>query len=359
MPFTRPTLVELIERAGADVATRLPGADTQTRRSNLAVLSRVHAGAVHGLYGHLDFLAKQLMPDTAEAAYLERWAGVWGVRRKVAATATGQVTLHGTAGHTVPAGALLQRSDGARFVVQAAMTLEGASALVGVAAETAGAGGNSQANTALTLVSPLDGIRSPGLVAEGGLTGGADAETDAALLARLLARIQATPQGGAAPDYHRWLMEVPGVTRAYVFPNRMGPGTVGCTFLMDNADYGPIPSADDVQRAADYLEETDDAGYAIRRPVTAQVFVFALEPAPLDLVIHLAPDTAAVRAAVEAELKDLIRREAEPEAGLYLSHVQEAISLAAGEVDHSLISPTNNPQAGAGQIITLGEITWS
>jgi len=73
----------------------------------------------------------------------------------------------------------------------------------------------------------------------------------------------------------------------------------------------------------------------------------------------LAPDTEAVRAAVAAELADLIRREAEPEGGLYLSHIREAISLAAGEVDHALVSPVADVAAGTGEIITMGAITWS
>jgi hypothetical protein len=75
MSFERPTLEELIAQSDADIATRLEGADTQTRRSNLAVLSRVNAGAVYGHYGYHDFMARQLMPDTAESAYLDRWAG--------------------------------------------------------------------------------------------------------------------------------------------------------------------------------------------------------------------------------------------------------------------------------------------
>ncbi|MBI4800442.1 MAG: baseplate J/gp47 family protein [Desulfarculus sp.] len=115
MTFERPTLQQLIDRAVADVTTRLPGADALTRRSNLNVLTRVHAGGVHGLYGYLDYLARQLMPDTAQAAFLERWAGIWGLRRKSATTATGAATIYGSAGFTIPAGALLQRSDGARF----------------------------------------------------------------------------------------------------------------------------------------------------------------------------------------------------------------------------------------------------
>jgi uncharacterized phage protein gp47/JayE len=359
MTMDRPTLQQLIDRAGADVTTRLPGADVLTRRSNLHVLTRVHAGGVHGLYGYLDYQAKQIFPDTADDPNLERQAGFYGLFRKPAVAAGGQITIYGTSGFSLPAESLLQRSDGARFRVTANTTLSGTSALAPVTAVEAGQAGNTAASTALTLVSPLDGIKSPGLVATGGLTGGADPESSPALLARLIYRLQKPPQGGAGADYWRWVMEVPGVTRAYVYPRRMGAGTVGITFLMDDASYGPIPSADDVARVSAYIHEVDATGHPFRRPVCADVYVFALNALPLDFNIHLSPDTPANRAAVQAELKDLILREAEPEKGLLLSHCQEAISTAPGENDHTLVSPVANPTAGAGQIITMGAITWS
>ncbi|MBI4800443.1 MAG: baseplate J/gp47 family protein, partial [Desulfarculus sp.] len=103
-------------------------------------------------------------------------------------------------------------------------------------------------------------------MASAGLTGGADQEADAALLARLLYRIQTPPQGGAGSDYIRWALEVPGVTRAYVYPRRLGAGSVGLTVLMDDAAYGPIPSAEDVARVQAYIDEVDQTGHPFRRP---------------------------------------------------------------------------------------------
>lgn len=82
MPFQRPTLPQLIERAAADIESRLPGTDPRLRRALLGVLARTHAGAVHGLYGALDWLARQIIPDTAEAEILDRWADWWGWRAR-------------------------------------------------------------------------------------------------------------------------------------------------------------------------------------------------------------------------------------------------------------------------------------
>ena len=76
MSFERPDLPTLIERAIADIESRLTGADARLRRSNLNVLARVHSGAAHGLYGYLDWLAKQILPDSADAEFLERHARI-------------------------------------------------------------------------------------------------------------------------------------------------------------------------------------------------------------------------------------------------------------------------------------------
>ncbi|MDO8933772.1 MAG: baseplate J/gp47 family protein, partial [Rhodocyclaceae bacterium] len=128
MPFTRPDLATLIARAEADIETRLPGADARLRRSNLNVLARVHAAAAHGLYGYLDWAARQVIPDTADAEELARWATVWGVQRRLAAPAIGSVTLTGVNGSVIAAGTSLMRSDGAEYTVDAEATIAGGQA---------------------------------------------------------------------------------------------------------------------------------------------------------------------------------------------------------------------------------------
>jgi len=351
MPFTRPTLAQLIERAAMDVESRLPGVDARTRRSNLAVLGRVHAGAVHGLYGYLDFLSKQLIIDSAEQEHLERWASVWGVARAAAAQAKGSVTLIGTNGIVAPAGTELSRSDGVVFTLDADATIASGTATAAVTAKDGGATGNTAASTSLSFVTPIAGINSAGTVAAGGLTGGTDAESDEALRARLLDRIQEPPHGGSSLDYVKWAKEVPGVTRAWAYPLEGGAGTVTVRFMTDDLTADGIPSAGKVAEVQAYINE--------RKPVTANVTVAAPTAVALNFTIAVVPNTAAVQAAVEAELKDLIRREAEPGGTIYISHIRESISIAAGEVNYTLTTPTADVTRTTGQITTMGAITWS
>jgi len=349
MPFSRPDLATLIDRAEADIETRLPGADARLRRSNLNVLARVHSGAAHGLYGYLDWISRQVIYDTAESELLERWAGIWGIPRKAAAPATGPATLTGTNGAVIPAGTRLVRSDGAEFLVDAEATVAGGTASVTVTADVAGQDGNTVAGSALNLATPIAGVSAGATVAAGGLTGGADIESDDLLRERFLARIRQPPHGGAAHDYIAWAKEVEGVTRAWCFPGELGLGTVTVRFVRDD-DASPIPDAGEVAAVQAHIDTV--------RPVTADVTVVPPVAVPIAFQIQLAPNSASVQAAVEAELRDLLLREAEPGATILISHVREAISLAAGETDHVLVSPAADITHTVGQMATFGSVAW-
>lgn len=350
MSFTRPTLTELIGRAQDDIDARLPGADSRLRRSAVGVLATTHAGAVHGLYGYLDYLARQILPDTAEAAELERHAGIWGVTRKVATLAAGEAAATGVSGSVIPAATVLQRAGGLEYVTQAEATIAGGVATLTLAASAAGVEAVAPAGTRMTFVSPVAGVGAEVVVGAGGLTGGAEAEGDDLLRERLLARIRQAPEGGALHDYQIWTLQVAEVTRVWVYPGWTGAGTVGVAFMLDGrAD--PIPLVGDI--------ETVDAHLAALAPVTAELVVFAPTPVPLNISISsLSPDNAAVRAAVAAEVTDLLFRVAQPGGTILISRLRETISQAAGENDHVLVSPVANIVHGPGQLAVLGAIVW-
>ncbi|EGJ49058.1 baseplate J/gp47 family protein [Desulfocurvibacter africanus] len=348
MPFDRPDLKTLRDRARADFE-RLTGA-VPVRRSLAAVIADMHAGGTHGLYGYLDWLAKQIIPDTAETEFMERHASIWGIARKPATRAAGLAIFTGTDGSVIPSGTLLQRSDNAQYSTAEEGWIVSGQAAVLVQAQALGTAGNAAQGVKFSLVSPVAGVQSQATVAAGGLTGGADSESDNALRARLLARLRRTPQGGAEHDYEAWALAVPGVTRCWVSPREMGAGTVSVRIMMDEAYLDGIPQPADLQAVQDYIESL--------RPVTADVYVLAPSPLPVDISVRVVPDTPQVRAAVQTELADLFRREGVPGGEILLSHIREAISLAVGERDHVLLAPASHITPGPGELATLGAITW-
>ena len=351
MTIERPSLSELKERIKADYQAKLPGAAVAVRRGNIEVQSTVDAATAHLQYGFIQDISKQILPDSAKVEYLERHAGIWGLTRKQASASTGELLCTGTNGSVIPAGTVWERADGIRYVTDSDATISSGSASVAVTAEDAGADGDYEAEAQLTLVGYVAGLDQLATVGAEGLAGGADIESDDDLRGRIIERIQEPPHGGSLKDYIRWAKEISGVTRVFVYPERTGEGTVGVTVLTDNATGGPIPAQqviDDVQAHIDQV-----------RPVTAAVSVFACVAAPVDFSIEVSPDTAAIRTAVESELADFFLRESEPEGALKLSRIGEAISQAAGEFSHHVTSPAADPEAGAGELLTLGEITWS
>jgi uncharacterized phage protein gp47/JayE len=355
MSFARPSTPTLIERAIADIENRLPGADARLRRSNLNALARVNAGAAHGLYGHLDWLARQILPDTAEAEILERHAAIWLTTGRVPASyASGRATITGSSGVTIPDGTLYKRADGASYATSAEAVITGGVATVSLIATQLGQAGNADAGIALRLDSPIAGVDASATVTTAAITGGADAETDDSLRARLLERIKEPPMGGAKHDYIAWALEVPGVTRAWCYPEEMGDGTVTVRFVRDN-DASLIPDEAEIAAVQAHIDAV--------RPVTSHLYVVAPIPVPIHFEVQLVPETLAVKAAVEAELRDLLAREAVPEGGagegkILVSHIREAISIASGEYDHNLAFPITSVVLGLGQMAVFGSLTF-
>jgi uncharacterized phage protein gp47/JayE len=351
MPFARPTLAELIDRVSSDFASRLPGTDPRLRRSNLNVTARVHAGGVHGLYGHLDFLSRQIIVDTAEVEYLERWCSVWGVARKAAAPAKGNVTFTGTNGTNIPAATQLLRSDGAAFTTDAPVVIAAGVAVAAATASLAGAAGNTDLNSPLALAAPIAGVNGTATVAAGGLSQGAEAESDDSLRARLISRISQPPQGGANSDYVAWALQVAGVTRAWCFPQELGAGTVTVRFVRDLDAASIIPDGGEVAAVQAYIDAL--------RPVTANVSVLAPIADPLNFTFaSVDPNTQAVKDAITAELKDLLSREAVPGGTILLTHIRAAISVAAGENNYVLTLPNADVVSATGHMPTPGVFTF-
>ncbi|MGJ8619623.1 MAG: baseplate J/gp47 family protein [Methylophilaceae bacterium] len=348
MAFNRPALSDLILRIKNAITSRL--SFDQLRRSDAEVYGKVMAGVSHELHGHLQFIADQVIYDTASAEYLDRWSSIYlDVTRKPAAAATGNVTFTGNNGVVVPANTTLISVNGIEYETQSEVTITSGTATVAVEALNGGLNTSLEQGSVLSLITPISGLNSTATVATGGLVGGADIESDSSLRGRLLARLQQPPQGGADYDYVNWALEVPGVTRAWVYPQELGAGTVTVRFVRDD-DASLIPDAGEVTAVQDYIDS--------KRPVTADLNVVAPVAVPLDFSIDVIPDTAEVRTAVQAELTDLIQREGEPGATLLLSHIRESISISAGENNYVMTTPSADVTHSTGEIPVMGTITW-
>lgn len=346
MPFDIPSLPALVARADSDLSAL---ADTALRRSDQQVLSRCHSGAAYGLYGYLGWLSRQILPDTCDEDVLARWAAMKVVPRTPASGASGGVVMRGAVHSVLDAGSLLQSQDGRQYRTTQTVVFASDRETVSVRAVVPGAVGNAPAGLPLSLVSPNVGVQDQGEVAVGGLTAGTDEERLEAWRARVIADFRRIPHGGDEQDYESWAMEVPGVTRAWTRGNHLGLGTVAVFFVRDN-DPDPIPGAEAISAVQVHLES--------KRPVTAEVYTLAPQPLPVEYQIALTPDSATLRARVEAALRDLHLREADLGQRLVWTHIGEAISGTPGEEDHRLMAPAADVVPAENQLPTFGGVEW-
>ncbi|MGE7959082.1 baseplate J/gp47 family protein [Pseudomonas sp. NPDC089530] len=344
MPFETPSLPVLIKRTQSDLAS------DSLRQSDAQVLARTLGGAAYGLYGYLDWIADQILPDKADESTLERIAALrLNQPRKAAQTASGSVSFSAAAGAVLDVDTLLQASDGRTYKVTAARTTSAGTNSTTVQALDAGTLGNAEAGLELIPVQPIQGIGNSFKVLAPGLSGGVAQERLESLRARVIRSYRIIPHGGSAQDYETWALECPGVTRAWCRGSYLGPGTVGL-FVMRDDDAQPIPNAEQLAQVRAHIEPL--------RPVTAELHVLAPQQLPVTYNLRLSPDTSAVRAAVEAQLRDLHNREAGLGDSLLISHIREAISSAAGENDHKLSAPAADVPAASNQLLTFGGCVW-
>jgi uncharacterized phage protein gp47/JayE len=344
MPFETPSLPVLVDRTQSDLTS------DALRRSDAQVLARTLSGTAYGLYGYLDWIAAQILPDRSDEETLERVAQLrLNQPRKPAQPAEGSVSFTAAAGAVLDVDVVLQAGDGRTYRVTTGVTTVAGLNTTTIEAVDAGTLGNADAGLALTLVQPVAGVTNAFTVLTPGLSGGIEKESIEALRARVIRSYRVIPHGGSADDYETWAFEVPGVTRAWCRGNYLGPGTVGL-FIMRDDDIDPVPNPTRLAEVKAYIEPL--------RPVTAEVYVLAPIEQPVLYSIHPVPDTTAVRAAITANLVDLHEREAGLGETLLISHIREAISGAAGETDHSLTLPSANVTAAANELLTFGGITW-
>ena len=332
MSFARPTLPQIRDRAIVDL-----GPAARLRRSPERAIAVAIAGASHGLHGHLDWASRQMTPLYCDDDQLVAWGTIFGVTRKQPTKATGSATFTGTNGTIVASGTTLQLSDGTRFATTASGTVAAGTVTIAIESEDYSSDGNCDAGATIRVTSPISGLNSDG-VTDDDISDGTDLEEIETYRARILERLQDAPQGGSTADYKAWIKATAGVDvlEAYVYPALDGAGTVGWTFTITGND--PIPGA-----PALALVQTDiDA----QRPVDMRSATGFLPIAqPVTYSIQLSPNTTTVQDAVKAALQDLHRREAEPGGTLLLSRINEAISTAAGESDHVLVTPAADVDA--------------
>jgi uncharacterized phage protein gp47/JayE len=358
MPWTTPTLSNVRSMVRDAIRGQLPGADANVPNSVLRVVSDAMGALCHLVLQYVDWLALQLLPDTAETEWLDRHGAIWLINadgstgRKMATPASGTATFVGQPLGTVVPQATQLLYGNVSYETTQQYEVNDAGGDIPIQSLVPGTVGNEPPGTLLTITSTIPGLVPTATVVT--LSNGTDTETDDELRARVLQRIRQPPQGGAANDYVRWALAVPGCTRAWCAPNEMGIGTVTVRVLFDDlrADNDGWPRAEDLQAVTDYIDSV--------RPVAVKDF-WVLAPIKQYVDVHirdLVPDTPATRAAIETALLDMLYERAAPGQTIFAVWKAEAIMNNAPVVSFDLTDWTDDVMANAGSMAVLRDIYY-
>lgn len=209
-----------------------------TKYSMLKVIAEVEAGIYHQLLGDIEFLSKQIFPDTAEGVYLRsHWAD--RVPPLYAECASGYITLTGIAGVKVPAGCVFSSAAGNKYYTRDSVKInESGNVEVFVEANEGGLSSNLAKGSVLKLSSNLiAGMDTEAKVIEIG--GGTDGESDEAYLMRVLNYSRVSNRYGRVGDFAAWAIDASSeVTKAFEFKNFDVFGSLLITVVGGNAESG-------------------------------------------------------------------------------------------------------------------------
>ena len=195
-------------------------------------------------------------PQYAYGPFLDLHGNTYGLTRLQSTKSAVSLTLTGTSGTTVPAGAIFSTvpdSNGfsVKFAIDAEAVIPAGGSVVAPATSTVeGSSQNVIAGSVTNIVSAMSGLTA--VTNPLPATGGSDRETDAAFRIRILQKTANEPGAGAVGDYQRWAGAVDGVGSSKVIPNwnsTYGGGFGDVKILLLSPEGEPVSQevADNVQ----------------------------------------------------------------------------------------------------------------
>ncbi|MEY8872761.1 baseplate J/gp47 family protein [uncultured Haemophilus sp.] len=341
--FIVPSLDDIRQTILRDVQSLEPLADVSVDSDYYARASSL-AAVAEGIYAHQKWIIKQFFPDTADTDFLEKHAGLRGIRRRNATSASGTgATVTGQVGAEIKAGLQIKTDDNRFYETTSnAVISSNGETTVPVRALATGASYNITTATKGSFMAAPVGVQSD--VVLNNIIGATDAESDASLLERLLEIIRRPPAGGNRYDYRTWALSVDGVDAAYVYPLRRGLGTVDIAITSNN----DVPSDETVQRCQAYIDDV--------RPVTARESkVVKPDVTKVNFNIQVKISGVAlndIKTAIRNALTDYFNGLI-PGDDLIVSQCEAVVSDLIGVVDRRFVAPNTNRKADV-----INKIEW-
>lgn len=294
--ITIPTVAEERDLILADIESATGQTAPLLSRAVWRVLATALAGVLVLLYRIVAWSVRQIFTATASDESLVTRGTEYGLTRTPATRWIGTATATGVNGTSIPAGTLFQVA-GVVYETTALATIAAGVATLDMQSLETGDDVDIDVADTITIVSPIAGLDATATIASV-VQSAEDAEDIETFRARLAYRQAYPAQGGAIPDWVGWATEVAGIAEAIV--ERPSAGSIAVYPLTDDADpANRIPDGAKLTEVETYISDQS------RAPIrAAEISVTA--PTELDFdvdISDLSPDTAAIKAAIEAAIE--------------------------------------------------------
>ena len=217
-------------------------------------------------YFELDLIKDAVFAGTSWGEYLTAKCSDFGIDRKLAVKAHGEVTVKGTQNAWIPVNSLFQSTSGYKFYTTVESYIgDSGSVIIPIEAEKPGTEYNLEANTITLIPMSIGGVSA--VNNDKPTIDGFDEEY------RDFIRLPAT--SGNIYHYNLWATSVSGVGGCRIKDLVNGPGTVGVAIVDSNGDKA---SPDLINKVKAYIE--------LKRPVGAKVIVTTPEIQTINITVN-------------------------------------------------------------------------
>lgn len=337
MPDPRPSRATLLARSQADLKLATNNINYLRPGSIEFATAAMAAGSSHSLYGYIERESAQIVPGTSKGRALLRWAAIWfdGMAPLPASKAAGQVQFTASDGTAYVVDDIVNYASGGTSKITVGDVAAGGFATVTVQADLAGTSGNIPEGASMFHDDPPPGDTGGGesFVQAGGISGGTEAETLEAFATRFYAALRVRETEGSTSEYHRWALDVDGITRALVTGRHNGAGTVFISLISDQLTT-VMPTSAKAKEVLDYIRDSTRAAPEAMLTVTP-----VLEELVDVAVRDILPNDAATEAEVTAQLEDLFIRSANFGESMSRDSINTAIAASPRHISHTLDTP--------------------
>lgn len=273
---------------------------TPLKTSDIYIKLKTLASQIFSLHTKLDWVQKQVFPQTSTGKYLDYHAQTRGLTRKKSSPSTGILTFSITS----PAKSDIQIPENTicfsplnpnmKFVSLSPAIIKQGEEKVDVQAKSTinGFETNLKAGEITNMSNPPKFVEN--VINQANFEGGCDEETDSSLRKRIFNSFKNISNGSNAAYYHNIAMDYDGVASVNVIPRNRGRGTVDIVIATNK----PIKNL--IEKMQREIQE--------QKEINVDVSVLEAEQVKIDIDLHLEIEKSYKFSEVENEAKSIINQ---------------------------------------------------